>query len=209
MTFQVMMMKKTMSRKRGRLRGSLKTAKGKEGIKIQPKAVEKPLFHESPDFEEVQEKRTETHEAVVDDGGNNDTDIQEVTVESIKETEVPDVLLAEEKSLSPPCSPPRSRSRRVRCLLGQPKSELKQKPKTDTKQEQESQPVLVKAQNPAPVSPPQQSCNQKPQSRWHASKCIRRGQGFSQQYSYAVDIVQPLQGDHHLALDTVVKVTKV
>jgi hypothetical protein len=51
-------------------------------------------------------KRTETHEAMVDDSGNNDTDIQEVTVESIKETEVPDVLPAKEKSLSPLCSPP-------------------------------------------------------------------------------------------------------
>jgi hypothetical protein len=65
----------------------------------------------------VEEKRTETHEAMVDDGGNNDTDIQEVTVESIKETEVPDVLLAEEKSLSPPCSPPRSRSRYFAVVL--------------------------------------------------------------------------------------------
>jgi hypothetical protein len=40
MAFQVMMMKKTMSRKRGRLRGSLKTAKGKKGIKIQPKVTD-------------------------------------------------------------------------------------------------------------------------------------------------------------------------
>lgn len=32
---------------------------------------------------------------------------------------------------------------------------------------------------------PQQPCNWKPQSRGHASKCIRRGRGFSQQYSYA------------------------
>jgi hypothetical protein len=46
-------------------------------------------------------------------------------------------------------------------------------------------PVLVKVQNPAPVSPPQQPCNWKPQSRGHASKWIRRGWGFSQQYSYA------------------------
>ncbi|KAH9540046.1 hypothetical protein CY35_15G088600 [Sphagnum magellanicum] len=82
-------------------------------------AAEETSIHESPDYEKVQEKRTETHEAMVDDGGNNDTDIQEVTVESIKETEVPDVLLAEEKSLSPPCSPPWTRSRRVGCLLGQ------------------------------------------------------------------------------------------
>lgn len=72
-------------------------------------AVEETSIHESPDFEKVQEKRTDTHEAMVDDGGNNDTDIQEVTVESIKETEAPYVLLAEKKSLSPPCSPPQSR----------------------------------------------------------------------------------------------------
>ncbi|CAK9263511.1 unnamed protein product [Sphagnum jensenii] len=121
MAFQVMMMKKTMSRKRGRLRGSLKTAKGKKGIKIQPKvtdeAVEETSIHESPGFEKVQEKRTESHEAMVDDGGNIDTDIQEVTVESIKETEVPDVLLAEEKGLSPPCSPPRTRSRYFAVVL--------------------------------------------------------------------------------------------
>lgn len=80
-------------------------------------AVEETSIHESPGFEKVQEKRTESHEAMVDDGGNIDTDIQEVTVESIKETEVPDVLLAEEKSLSPPCSPPRSRSRYFAVVL--------------------------------------------------------------------------------------------
>jgi hypothetical protein len=79
--------------------------------------VEETSIHESPDFEKVQEKRTETHEAMVDDSGNNDTDIQEVAVESIKETEVPDVLPAKEKSLSPPSSPPQSRSRYFAVVL--------------------------------------------------------------------------------------------
>jgi hypothetical protein len=73
-------------------------------------AEEETSFQKSAEFEKVQEKRTEKHEAVVEDGGNNGSDVQEVLVEAIKQTEVPEAL-AKEKSLSPPRSPPQSRSR--------------------------------------------------------------------------------------------------
>ncbi|CAM6047023.1 unnamed protein product [Sphagnum compactum] len=72
-------------------------------------AEEETSFQKSAEFEKVQEKRTEKHEAVVEDGGNNGSDVQEVLVEAIKQTEVPEAL-AKEKSLSPPRSPPQSRS---------------------------------------------------------------------------------------------------
>jgi hypothetical protein len=96
----------------GLMIGTPFTAAGKSAGKLTATvwAEEETSFQKSAEFEKVQEKRTEKHEAVVEDGGNNGSDVQEVLVEAIKQTEVPEAL-AKEKSLSPPRSPPQSRSR--------------------------------------------------------------------------------------------------
>ncbi|CAK9873997.1 unnamed protein product [Sphagnum jensenii] len=179
-------------------------------------AEEETSFQKSAEFGKVQEKRTEKHEAVVEDGGNNGSDVQEVLVEAIKQTLVPEAL-AKEKSLSPPRSPPQSRSRsRSRSLTPKrspsrsrsrsqsqsesprlspsispvvsPKRSQSKSPRLTPSKSKSPSPVVVKAQSPAPESPPQRSRSRSPvrsPSPEGTSKRIRRGRGFSQQYSYA------------------------
>jgi peptidyl-prolyl isomerase G (cyclophilin G) len=202
----------------GLIIGTPFTATGKSAGKLTATvwAEEETSFQKSAEFEKVQEKRTEKHEAVVEDGGNNGSDVQEVLVEAIKQTEVPEAL-AKEKSLSPPHSPPQSRSRsRSRSLTPKrspshsqsrsqsqsesprlspsispvvsPKRSQSKSPRLTPSKSKSPSPVVVKAQSPAPESPPQRSRSRSPvrsPSPEGTSKRIRRGRGFSQQYSYA------------------------